>query len=407
MLCPVDRARSGLMDGVREHALPGAVLEREGPVALAAGKGHVVFDSLLLQAALEAPPAAEAFGVFAGEQGPEVEGGIRKVEGGAYLFPEDGAHYGDAGIADERLQDAARGEKFLEVVEGNAALPGFPEIVTEAAALGEGALGRGEEHEEPAHGGCVSRAGVVLEGVVQAFPVAGTEDAFLSFSDVDIGEIGRDGTCGGGGRRKRSAGPDDAAHGPEPPGEAGDGAQGSGRPVIDEAQAALRLFRGGLVILREGPAAGFAHGFKGCVAGGSEAVCDEASGAPFLHDHFKGAQAVDVVELRRDLGMALVEKGAPPHGKRAAAAQGVREGAAACPGAACLICPRGVFAADGDEAVRHLPGKGDGSGGDVPGVEARLGGAGAQIGGSRAAVKEDFGHGYCSSLAKTSRMAAS
>ena len=80
---------------------------------------------------------------------------------------------------------------------------------------------------------------------------------------------------------------------------------------------------------------------------------------------------------------------------------------AACPGAACLICPRGVFAADGDEAVRHLPGKGDGSGGDVPGVEARLGGAGAQIGGSRAAVKEDFGHGYCSSLAKTSRMAAS
>ena len=418
MLCAEDRPVPGLMRGLGQHALPGAVFQREQGPALRPGAVRIALEGPVLKAALQAAPAPEGFGPVALGVVPEIEPGTGEVKGRARVFFQAQAGPAEAQMPPQGCPEIAVAQKFFQIVEGKAVFAFLAETVAQFAALGEGKLGRGKADEQPAHELRSFAPGHRVKNVVQLFPVAGAEAPQTGGVHVQVGKIGGNG--GGGllprcGRQTVFFFPDAgqlASYGPPPVRVAGRGPQGRGAGVVDPPQQALRGLEAQprLVAFHKEAARHGAEIRQRVAQGGVAAAEPQGREAFLVHEAFQGAQLVDGVEIGRHLGVALVEQGAPPHGRAFPGFELFLQFLAAHTQAAQIIGPGHVFGADRQQVRMETRGQGDSAFRHFPG--APVGDGLAQTGGGRRYGRllgrfhqqHQFFHG-CASVAASSRAA--
>ena len=317
---------SRLAHGHGEHALPGAVFQRKERPALRASHFGVHVKGALLQATLKAAPAPEGFAPVGRKVRPEIDVRTGKTECGAHGWLKFSAAKTQAQIPPQARPEVAVTQKFLKVVKAGPVLALGAEPVTQGRALREAELRRGKTDEKPAHPGRAFLSGIVMQHVVQLFPVAGAKAPLTGGLHVHIGKVG-----GNGGRLHRPFRPlhrgeglarvcrcgQPAAHGPQPVPIPGQSAQGRGRGIVQTPQKGRwRLQRRGHALLKgKRPAGRPAHVGQNLAQGIIPAAEVQGRNALLIHKAFKGAQLVHGVQARRHLGMALIQQRAPPHGQ--------------------------------------------------------------------------------------------
>ena len=191
----------------------------------------------------------------------------------------------------------------------------------------------------------------LVQGIVQAFPVAAAVTSVFRRLHVNVGKVGRNGgclSCGGRqrilGRNRRHVPP----YCPPPVGVAGQRAQGGGRGLVNFAQQAFgRGWRnGGIAVFCKLPVACIAHVGQRSAQFGIAAKNAQGRKAALVHKALNRAQLVHSVKAGGHLGVALVQQRAPPHGKPVAAAEPVLHFAAVHGHAAHVVRPGHVLGAD-------------------------------------------------------------
>ena len=140
--------------GMREHAFPRAVFQREGIPALGADAANIVGDAALLEAAFKAAPAFKAFLPVRSHVLPEDHVRTREAECAAQSFFQLAGCLRNAAVPLPRREQIPRRKKFFHIIEGDAILAGSAEGVAPAQALVKISLGRGKTDKEPANAGC-------------------------------------------------------------------------------------------------------------------------------------------------------------------------------------------------------------------------------------------------------------